>query len=1515
MTSKQDIRAEEVLRRLRSAARIPGIAVADAGGVYLLVRARIQVGTSYAAAHRLFREELGRIDELAAALSAAEIAALDAGAIGKWTYDIGQLDNRRDIDALIAAGARALRRYRGRDLGAELAAHRERLARYRMLPPAHAAAVACLSPDAGVPSVEQLVDSLPLRLFALADWQIDPVERLVVRDVAAGFALVTAARTRGRTLAALAAVLLGIRHRTTSPDDRGRRRASLPPWLRPVFDRAVARRPDSPVLLARAAAAGRAVPSIAHVPPTERERLCATAERVAIVAGLDAALDALDHLAHPYLPEQRRRAERHLFRFARVCAGRVHNVPSERDLAHRLVCLPDDPDERARFLANELLDWVAEHARNDVMSRDSLAAIAVEIGVAGGVEHAAAIMCREWSIVARKTADRERPTTGTQVARVAMSMAHPASNLRLPRITGRDELVRMTELVVSQPAARIEVLFPHIAREVRRHGCKWAMGELVRGNAPAPLVARALAAGLAESADVFASSPRKLKAYVECVEQLLRVPGARAWVMKPWFARIFSMGRTWSSAMVLTLVARTKGASRKLDPAALFGVSAALEQNTELAAAIDDWSTIRVDAPPAELPRLSALLGVSPAALNEYLHFRRAAGHGEVFSAAVLAPLKSERKIAGQIEHLERVVASDEHGPDDRERLAQRLAQLRDPARRARRIDNDVRLARNTLLRSRDEYRAASLEVALDTACARAVSRVIGRHIEPPLPAGLRDAFHLLHAQEIALPLLRSFLTDVLHGRSLVDREPNQTWLTRAGANGIDTDAWLRGVSFVAPIDGANVYFTTERDPLHLLKMGSYFGTCLSLDDGFNAASTLVNALDVNKHVIYGRREDGTVVARKLIGARATGELAGYCTYGTDGGEDYKPHLDAAIARFAERCGLHLSDSAVPETLHDGFWYDDGNEHWGGVATSELPSPPADLPPHAASEWHLRTARIAGDGERIEAVARSGIGPARVAAIYRLFVDHPERAATLGDALGAHDAMARAGRLLTAAGNNDWLRVGKQLGVDVGMALATAMPADAAGAARCARAMRQVSPLFDNQPCEELSYELAGAPSGVAIEALARVWAEIDDYHGGSARYRVPYYAWFPVLLYARASDRRGLCRELVREERIARLVVAAADVIVMPELASWLRRRLARARRDVAERTALALGNIRDPADGPRIVEVLRRWPSSIDLAVAVVRTGDPDSVAVARALWDAPDDMVNSCSDVAFRRRLRELGPPDVGRRLRRRIMRALADGDGDAASSALELLGQLSIPGYRFDDLADALPDRYTEDLRRASRRCPLILPIAAAVDRRRHVDAIVDGTVEERSAAVEALLTQSMTAHRARAVRMLVGDRAVSNDARAAVAVALNSRTDWGKELSPDQTVAIVDWMRRGRVDQRAAEIVACARRGELANAAGSLLAVLQVDDDPELAERMVTAYYKKVAASPGRIMSALNAALYWLHPQVAEPLVEAVLSELPSYVLANAFEQIDDAYYEEEISYRLVEIGRRLADAE
>ncbi len=53
--------------------------------------------------------------------------------------------------------------------------------------------------------------------------------------------------------------------------------------------------------------------------------------------------------------------------------------------------------------------------------------------------------------------------------------------------------------------------------------------------------------------------------------------------------------------------------------------------------------------------------------------------------------------------------------------------------------------------------------------------------------------------------------------------------------------------------------------------------------------------------------------------------------------------LAQLLKEFALSRGLRLSDTATPEVLHEGYWYDDGNEPWAEFAESSQPDPEGDL--------------------------------------------------------------------------------------------------------------------------------------------------------------------------------------------------------------------------------------------------------------------------------------------------------------------------------------------------------------------------------------------------------------------------------------------------------------------------------------------------------------------------------------------------------------------------------------------
>lgn len=218
-----------------------------------------------------------------------------------------------------------------------------------------------------------------------------------------------------------------------------------------------------------------------------------------------------------------------------------------------------------------------------------------------------------------------------------------------------------------------------------------------------------------------------------------------------------------------------------------------------------------------------------------------------------------------------------------------------------------------------------------------------------PLPAGLALGTDLENAALLSATitknrrllgrLLRAHLAgDHWHG----GHPANAAFREKLEAAGVDVAAWLgahpRRVRCPG-VAGGWLHLRLETDPLRVLQMGNYFGTCLSADD-FNAYSTVANAVEQNKRVLYATDAAGRVVGRKLVGLDAQGKLVGFHTYTGLGDETANAALREAVRRylcaFARRCGLERSDSGTVPTLFAEDWYDDGATPWDA---QEMPKP------------------------------------------------------------------------------------------------------------------------------------------------------------------------------------------------------------------------------------------------------------------------------------------------------------------------------------------------------------------------------------------------------------------------------------------------------------------------------------------------------------------------------------------------------------------------------------------------
>ena len=157
----------------------------------------------------------------------------------------------------------------------------------------------------------------------------------------------------------------------------------------------------------------------------------------------------------------------------------------------------------------------------------------------------------------------------------------------------------------------------------------------------------------------------------------------------------------------------------------------------------------------------------------------------------------------------------------------------------------------------------------------------------------------------------------------------NSDWVKEA-SDRINIQAWFCPKASEIDIGGLPIRICVASDPFRVLLMGSYFGTCLSLDK-FSCDSVLANAYDANKAVIFALGADDQVLARKLVCVSSDYELIGYRVYisgnveiTSSRREGISQAVDAFAIDLAKQAGMQPSDNGKPEELSGLFWYNDG---------------------------------------------------------------------------------------------------------------------------------------------------------------------------------------------------------------------------------------------------------------------------------------------------------------------------------------------------------------------------------------------------------------------------------------------------------------------------------------------------------------------------------------------------------------------------------------------------------------
>ncbi|MBT6775076.1 hypothetical protein HOA91_06945 [Candidatus Woesearchaeota archaeon] len=125
-------------------------------------------------------------------------------------------------------------------------------------------------------------------------------------------------------------------------------------------------------------------------------------------------------------------------------------------------------------------------------------------------------------------------------------------------------------------------------------------------------------------------------------------------------------------------------------------------------------------------------------------------------------------------------------------------------------------------------------------------------------------------------------------------------------------------------IIGGKITIASEFDPLEILQMGNYVnGSCLNTY-GANYWSTIINASEVNKRVLWAKNHKGDVIARLLIAVDEDKRIVRFPTYYATSLK-LERFFDYYIIELAKKCGFGINgDKNKVLRIFDGGWYADG---------------------------------------------------------------------------------------------------------------------------------------------------------------------------------------------------------------------------------------------------------------------------------------------------------------------------------------------------------------------------------------------------------------------------------------------------------------------------------------------------------------------------------------------------------------------------------------------------------------
>lgn len=381
-------------------------------------------------------------------------------------------------------------------------------------------------------------------------------------------------------------------------------------------------------------------------------------------------------------------------------------------------------------------------------------------------------------------------------------------------------------------------------------------------------------------------------------------------------------------------------ASRTLDLLGRFGLAARLRVDPLLKAGMSRWAN-----PPPRDPNPEWKL---PAAVERelglYAHYRKLSGASRELSTGMQALLNRRPALQRELDHL-KVLAS--RTPPTRP-IARRIESLHRLLGDRHRLEQyTTRELGKALRKQKPQLRLAALEHVVGKAIRGHWRAALGNHAPLRITPDWDNALRLLEVVKRNQGLLRRLLRHEAQGnRTWIPEHPrNREWREQMARLGINTERWLGRFEWSHQLEGETWTLYLETDPLEILQMGNHFDTCLSTGS-LNDFSTIANAIEVNKRVIYVKNSRGVVIGRKLIAVvegQGRAALIGFRSYGMgtgDGGTAVaspkrlwvKVLMDLACGRIAREIGAsfaagHDEEHALArKTALFAHWYNDGPE-------------------------------------------------------------------------------------------------------------------------------------------------------------------------------------------------------------------------------------------------------------------------------------------------------------------------------------------------------------------------------------------------------------------------------------------------------------------------------------------------------------------------------------------------------------------------------------------------------------